>query len=131
LQLKGGHVIFGIGTDIVETGKMSQLAARGQHSLQMIFTDQEIEYCESKARAAEHYAARYAAKEATLKALKAGDRSGLVLSDIEVRDDEAGEPHLFVHGRVRDLFDQQAIRQTSISLSHAGDSAIAVIILEL
>lgn len=123
-------MIFGIGTDIIETERIGKLVARGRPYLETIFTEKEIEYCESKARKSEHYAVRYAAKEAALKALSVGWRDGLAFCDIEVIDDERGKPEVFVHGKVRELFERLQIQRTSISLSHSRETAIAVIILE-
>lgn len=123
-------MIFGIGTDIIEVERIGQLAARGREYLQTIFTDQEIEYCEGKARKSQHYAARYAAKEAVLKALGTGWRDGLTFCDIEIAADEQGQPIVTVHGQVKQLFDCRQIRRASISLSHDRECAIAVIILE-
>lgn len=123
-------MIFGIGTDIIEVARIEKMIARGRQYLDAIFTDAEVEYCEAKARKSEHYAVRYAAKEATLKALGVGWRGGLAFSDIEVINDELGKPRVVVHGKTKEIFDQNQIRQTSISLSHGRDSAIAVIILE-
>ena len=123
-------MIFGIGTDIIELDRIGAMLARGRQYLQTIFTDKEIEYCESKARRAEHYGVRFAAKEAVLKALSRGWGDGLGFCDIEVLDDEGGQPRVFVHGKARDLFEQFQIKQASISLSHSKEHAIAVIILE-
>jgi holo-[acyl-carrier protein] synthase len=106
------------------------MVARGRPYLETIFTEKEIGYCESKARKHEHYAVRYAAKEAALKALSVGWRDGLAFCDIEVIDDERGKPEVFVHGKVRELFERLQIQRTSISLSHSRETAIAVIILE-
>jgi holo-[acyl-carrier protein] synthase len=69
-------VIFGVGTDIIEVERIGRMVARGRQYLETIFTDKEIEYCESKARKSQHYAVRYAAKEAALKALNAGWQIG-------------------------------------------------------
>lgn len=123
-------MIFGIGTDIIETERIGDMVARGRQYLETIFTDKEIEYCESKARKFQHYAVRYAAKEAALKALGTGWRDGLSFCDIEVIDDERGQPQVFVHGKVKELFEHHQIKQTSLSLSHSRETAIAVIILE-
>ena len=123
-------MIFGIGTDIIEVARIGELAARGREYLESIFTDKEIEYCESKARKAQHYAVRYAAKEAALKALSIGWSDGLGFCEIEVLDDERGKPQVVVHGKTKALFEQLQIKQTSVSLSHSADSAIAVVILE-
>jgi holo-[acyl-carrier protein] synthase len=126
----GVGVIFGIGTDIIEVARIGEMAARGRQYLETIFTEKEIEYCESKSRKSQHYAVRYAAKEAALKALSIGWRDGLGFCEIEVLDDERGKPQVFVHGKVKALFEQLQIKQTSISLSHSKESAIAVVILE-
>ena len=123
-------MIHGMGTDIFETKRMAKLVARGRPYLETIFTEKEIDYCESKARPSEHYAARYAAKEAILKALGTGWRDGLVFSDIEICTDELGKPQVFLHGKVKEFYDRQQIRQTLISLSHTREIAIAVAILE-
>ncbi len=123
-------MIFGVGTDIIEMERIAEMVARGRQYLQTIFTQNEIEYCESKAKKSQHYAVRYAAKEAALKALGTGWRDGLAFSDIEVIDDERGQPQVIVHGRVKDMFARQQIKRASVSLSHSRDCAIAVIILE-
>ncbi len=123
-------MIFGIGTDIIEMDRIAKMVARGRPYLQTIFTPGEIEYCESKAKKSQHYAVRYAAKEAALKALGTGWRDGLAFSDIEVIDDARGQPQVSVHGKVKEMFEQNEIKRASISLSHSKDSAIAVIVLE-
>jgi len=123
-------VIFGVGTDIIEIARIEKMVARGRPHLEAVFTDREIEYCAAKARESQHYAVRYAAKEAVLKALNTGWRDGLAFRDIEVVDDERGKPQILVHGQVKDLFERHHIQQTSVSLSHGREIAIAVIILE-
>ncbi len=107
------------------------MLARGRQHLETVFTDKEIEYCEGKARKAEHYGVRFAAKEAVLKALKCGWRDGLGFGDIEVLDDELGQPRVFVQGKVKALFEKRGIKQASISLSHSKENALAVVILEV
>ncbi len=123
-------MIFGIGTDIIEVERVAKMVARGRQYLETIFTNQEIKYCETKAKKSEHYAARYAAKEATLKAIGTGWRDGFAFSDIEVINDRLGKPQVFLHGKVRRFFDRKQIRQISISLSHSKESAVAMIVLE-
>ena len=123
-------MIFGIGTDIIEIKRVEKLVARGRQYLETIFTENEMDYCEVRARKQEHYAARYAAKEAVLKALGTGWRGGLAYSDIEIIHEESGRPVISVRGDVRKFFDQHQIRNTSISLSHTKEIAIAVVILE-
>jgi holo-[acyl-carrier protein] synthase len=123
-------VIFGIGTDIIEIKRMKKMVARGRLYLETIFTKNEIDYCEAKARKFEHFAVRFAAKEAVLKAMGTGWRGGLAFSDIEIMHEESGKPKVFVRGEVSKFFDQYRIRQTSISLSHTREIAIAITILE-
>ena len=123
-------MIFGIGTDIIEVKRMEKMVARGRQTLETVFTEKEMDYCEAKARSSEHYAARYAAKEAILKALGTGWRNGLAYTDIEILNEELGNPQVFVQGEVKNFLDQHQIRRTAISLSHTKEIAIAFIILE-
>lgn len=125
-----GSVVFGIGTDIIEVQRVEEMLARGKEYLETIFTHAEMDYCEAMARKSQHYAARFAAKEAVLKALGTGWRDGLAFADIEIRNDTLGQPQVFPHGKVKEFLDHHRIARTSISLSHAGDLAIAVAILE-
>lgn len=110
---------------------MEKLVTRGKPYLETIFTEKEMDYCETKARRSEHYAARYAAKEAILKALGSGYRNGLAFSDVEIINDENGKPQAFLQGEVKKIFDSHQIKQISISLSHIEEIAIAVVILEI
>ncbi len=123
-------MIHGIGTDILEVERMAKLVAKGRPYLETIFTDKEIDYCASKAKPSEHYAARFAAKEAVLKALGTGWRDGLSFADIEILNNEVGKPEVFLHGKTKEFFGFRQITQISISLSHASNTAMAVAILE-
>jgi len=109
---------------------MEKLVAGGKQYLATIFTNKEVDYCENKTRRSEHYAARFAAKEAVLKALGTGWRDGLAFSEIEILNDELGKPQVFLHGKVKEFFNRQQIGQVSISLSHTSEIAIAFAILE-
>jgi holo-[acyl-carrier protein] synthase len=123
-------MIFGIGTDIIEVNRLEQLFQKGDEYLESIFTKNEIDYCEKKGRKAEHYAARFAAKEACLKALGTGWRDGIRFSEIEVVNDELGKPLLQFSGTAQERIQANKIRKTSVSLSHVKEIAIAVVILE-
>ncbi len=123
-------MIFGIGTDIIDVKRVEKMVTRGKQYLETIFTEKEMEYCEAKARKSEHYAARYAAKEAILKALGTGWRGGLAYSDVEIINEELGQPQVQVRGKVKNFFDHHQIQKTLISLSHTKEIAIAVVILE-
>jgi len=109
---------------------MEKMVARGRQYLETIFTEKERDYCETRVRKSEHYAARYAAKEAFLKALGTGWRDGLAFSDIEIINDDLGKPQVFLHGEVKEFLDHHQIKQTSISISHIKEIAIAIVILE-
>ena len=123
-------MIFGIGTYIIDVKRVEKMVTRGKQYLETIFTEKEMEYCEAKARKSEHYAARYAAKEAILKALGTGWRGGLAYSDVEIINEELGQPQVQVRGKVKNFFDHHQIQKTLISLSHTKEIAIAVVILE-
>jgi holo-[acyl-carrier protein] synthase len=116
---------------MIRVERMEKLVAGGRPYLEAIFTDNEMEYCETRARKSEHYAARYAAKEAILKALGSGWRHGLAFSDIEIINDELGKPQVFLHGKVKKIFDSHQIKRTAISLSHIEEIALAIVILEI
>ena len=96
-----------------------------------VFTAAERAYCESRgAVAAQHYAARFAAKEAALKALQTGWRGGIAWQDVEIASRESGAPFLILHGLVKELFEQSGARAAHLSLSHTSEHAIAQVVLE-
>lgn len=96
-----------------------------------VFTDREQEYCEGKGVAAsQSYAARFAAKEAFLKALKTGWRGKITWRDIEIISDDQGAPSINVTGEVARLVEAAGANAVHLSLSHTSDHAIAEVILE-
>jgi len=96
-----------------------------------VFTTGERAYCESRgAVAAQHFAARFAAKEATLKALLTGWRGGISWQDVETALRDSGAPYLIFHGRVKELFKESGASAAHLSLSHTSEHAIAQVILE-
>src|SRR6185436_10163786 len=98
-------MIVAIGIDIVEISRMQEVfARRGERFRSRVFTEAEIEYCEGRASRLESYAARFAAKEAVMKALGTGWAEGIAWRDIEVTRDEAGKPGLELTGRARERF---------------------------
>jgi holo-[acyl-carrier protein] synthase len=123
-------VIFGIGTDIIEVKRVKKMVIKGSQYLETIFTEEEMHYCDAKVGKYEHNAARYAAKEAIMKALGTGWRGGLAYSDIGITNEELGQPRVSMRGEVKELFDRYQIQRTLISLSHTKEIAIAVVILE-
>src|SRR5262245_14762796 len=96
--------ILGIGTDIVECLRIAQLIARhGELFISRVYTDFEIEYCSARKTATQHYAGRWAAKEAVLKALGTGWRRGISWRDIEIRHDKLGAPTVLLRAGARDV----------------------------
>ena len=121
-------MIRGIGVDICPVSRMERILGRhGGRFEARVFTSGERSYCGARAVPSQHYAARFAAKEAALKAL--GAPPGIGWQDLEVVK-EGGAPRLCLHGRAQDTAAPMGIRRVHLSLSHAGDTAIAVVIVE-
>lgn len=124
-------MIVGIGIDIIEVARIREVLLRTPRFRERVFTPAERAYCESRgAVAAQHYAARFAAKEATLKALQTGWRGGISWQDVEINSGESGAPHLILHGPVLELFKNSAATAAHLSLSHTTEHAIAQVVLE-
>jgi holo-[acyl-carrier protein] synthase len=121
-------VIVGVGIDIVD---LEEFRARLSDDLVAdVFLPAEIEYASSRARPWESFAARFAAKEAAMKALGAGLAQGLRWRDIEVVRDAAGQVELALRGAALELSREKGTLSTSLSVSHSARSAVAVVILE-
>ena len=127
-------MIFGIGTDILEVERFkNKLSASNTRLINTLFTSSEIEYCrqgKSKAVQAQRFTARFAAKEAFLKALGTGLRNGITWHDLEVAHTELGKPVLNVNGTAAVLMKESRITRTHLSLSHSKHHATATVILE-
>ena len=107
------------------------MLARTPRVRERVFTEEERAYCDSRGTgAAQHYAARFAAKEAAFKALRTGWRDGLAWHHVEVTSDELGAPHLQLSGHARDLFEQMGATHAHLSLSHTAEHAVAQVIFE-
>ena len=110
---------------------MRQVLKRTPRFRVRVFTEGERAYCDARAAAsAQHYAARFAAKEAALKALKTGWRGGISWHDVEVIRQEWGEPAILFHGEAREIFRRTGATLAHLSLSHTSEHAIAQVILE-
>ncbi len=124
-------MIVGTGIDIVEVPRVAAAIERhGEHFLRRVFTDAEILYCDSKANRTERYAARFAAKEAGLKAIGTGWRHGIAWRDVEVRREPGGRPTIFFGGKAAEFAARLGVRRVYLSLSHTVEHAIAHVILE-
>lgn len=124
-------MILGIGTDLAEVGRIRHSISQfGDRFLNRIYTERERAYASAKANAAERYAARFAAKEAGMKAIGTGWRRGVTWRDFEVVNERSGRPTLSLRGVAREIADQLGVTQISISLTHTREMAFAVVILE-
>ena len=119
------------GVDIVKIDRVKKsLLKHGDSFKVRIYTDNEIKYCESKKSIKEQsYAVRFAAKEATLKALGVGISSGVELKNVEVLNNMYGKPDILLHGRAREIFEEKGAGSISISLSHCEEYAIAYAVM--
>lgn len=124
-------MIVGTGIDIVEVPRVAQAIERfGDRFLQRIYTPDEIRYCQSKRNAAERFAARFAAKEAALKAIGTGWKNGISWTEVEVGREPGGRPSLRFRGKAAKFAAQLRMKRASLSLSHTAQLAIAKVILE-
>jgi holo-[acyl-carrier protein] synthase len=124
-------MIVGIGIDIIEVARIREVLLRTPRFRERVFTPAERAYCDSRgAVAAQHYAARFAAKEAMLKALQTGWSGGIAWQDVEVAAHESGAPYLILHGLVLALFKSSGATASHLSLSHTSEHAVAQVVLE-
>jgi holo-[acyl-carrier protein] synthase len=124
-------MIVGTGIDIAEVPRIAASMQRfGGRFLHRVFTAGEIRYCESKANRAERYAARFAAKEAAMKALGTGWNRGVRWRDIEVTREPGGRPTILFHGKAAEFAEKLGAVHVALSLSHTAEQAIAQVILE-
>lgn len=115
----------GIGVDIVEISRMEQILKRTPSFAQRMFTDEERAYCEVSARPAAHYASRFAAREAVLKALGTGFAKGIGRKDVSVSRDASGRPSVVLAGRALEVAHELGIIEVALSLSLTSDLAVA------
>ena len=124
-------MIVAIGIDIIEVKRIREVLLRTPRFAERVFTRAEREYCDLRgAVSAQHYAARFAAKEAALKALQTGWRGGISWQDVEVAARESGAPYLIFTGQVLTIFQSFRATATHLSISHTSEHAIAQVILE-
>lgn len=124
-------MIISIGIDIIEVQRIREVLSRTPRFTERVFTTAERVYCDSRgAVAAQHYAARFAAKEAALKAFQTGWRGGISWQDVEIGSRESGAPFLIFHGPVQELFEKSGATAVHLSMSHTSEHAIAQVVLE-
>lgn len=118
--------VLGIGADIVECLRIARMIERhGELFIDRVYTPKEIRYCQSRKQATQHFAGRWAAKEAILKALGTGWRKGISWRDIEVVNDAMGKPVVSVRGGAREIVEQRGIRELLVTVSHCRSHATA------
>ncbi len=122
-------MIVGVGLDLCLISRMEKAIARsGGRFAARVFTAEERRYCEGRAQPAQHFAARFAAKEAILKALGVPD--GLSWHELEVGQKPAGGPKVQLHGAAARAATERGVSVLHLSLTHQGDAACAVVIAE-
>ncbi len=122
-------MIVGLGTDIIEIVRIGRVIERhGEQFLHRVFTDEEIGYCQKRREYLQHYAGRWAAKEAVMKVLGTGFAPGVGWKDIEVCSKPSGQPFIQLHGGVRELTERLGIDEILISVSHCHAYATATAI---
>ena len=124
-------MIVGTGVDISEVDRIEAAVKRfGDRFLKRVFTPAEVRYCMAKPNAAERLAARFAAKEAGMKAIGTGLRHGVTWQDVEVVRMPGQRPLLQFHGKAAEFAARLGCKRTHLSLSHTASQAIAHVILE-
>ena len=124
-------MIYGTGIDIVEISRFERFIQEGNDALfTRLFTPQELSYCSVKKKSAQHYALRFAAKEAFFKASGLGLRDGMTWRDVEVVNNDLGKPDLCLHGRAAEIFSELGLHKVHTALSHDGAYAVAMVVLE-
>ena len=124
-------MIVGTGVDIAEVGRIKAAVERfGDRFLKRVFTLAEVRYCMGKVNTAERLAARFAAKEAGMKAIGTGLRHGVTWQDVEVLRMPGQRPVLKFSGKAAEFAERLGCKRTHLSLSHTADQAIAHVILE-
>src|ERR1700674_4321452 len=124
-------MIVGTGIDIAEVARIRPSIERfGDRFVERVYTPGEIRYCDAKANRAERYAARFAAKEAAMKALGTGWSRGVRWRDLEVSRQPGGRPTLAFHGKAAEFAAKLGAKHVALSLSHTSEQAIAQVILE-
>ena len=118
--------ILGIGTDIVECLRIGKMIEQhGELFLRRVYTPREIRYCQSRKHAIEHFAGRWAAKEAILKAMGTGWSKGIAWTDIEVRSGNGERPQVMVGGVAKEVARERGIGDILVSISHCRTYATA------
>ena len=123
-------MIIGTGIDIIEVARVAEKVNKESGFRQKVFSNSEVQFCESRNDKSQSYAGRFAAKEAFLKATGKGLALGFELRDIEIINDSAGKPEIMLRGNFQQLAADNGWNKIHLSLSHLQHIACAVVILE-
>lgn len=123
-------MISGLGIDLVEVKRIAGKINKENGFRELLFSEKEIAYCEAKTHKFEHYAARFAAKEAFFKALGTGWLIGTAFNEVEMINIEMGKPEIFFIGATKKTIDALQITNILVSLTHTKTHASAVVIIE-
>ena len=121
-------MVLGLGIDIIEINRIQKSIEKfGENFLQKVYTPKEIEYCSDKANKYQHFAARFAAKEAVYKALATGWQEVLSWQDIEIFNEATGMPQVSMRGRLKEFLAED--KSLKISISHSQNYVTCVAII--
>ena len=123
--ISGNDGQVGLGIDLVDIARMKRILARTPRFAEKVFSESERAYCDARANSEAHYATRFAAKEAVVKALGTGFTQGISVRDIEVVRNAKGAPRVVLHGRALEVAREQGVQSLPISLSFTHDEAVA------
>jgi holo-[acyl-carrier protein] synthase len=123
-------MIAGVGIDMIEVERIAEKISKEGGFRELVFSKTEIDYCESKKHKAEHYAARFAAKEAFFKALGSGWAENTSFNEVEIMNDKHGKPEINLAGQTLETINAMGIKNIFVSLSHIKKVASAIVIIE-
>ncbi|WP_439695275.1 holo-ACP synthase [Mucilaginibacter sp. AW1-7] len=123
-------MVAGVGIDMIEIDRVAVKIEKGSGFRELVFSENEIAYCERKADKYQHYAARFAAKEAFFKALGTGWLNGTAFNEVEISNNADGKPELTLIGKTGELLNEQGPMKISVSLTHLKTIASAIVIIE-
>ena len=122
-------MIVGMGIDLVSIDRLAE-SLQSEAFKRRVFSALEIEQCEDAANSAERFAGKFAAKEAMMKAIGKGIRQSVWFTQIEVLNQESGKPGITAHGEAERTLNTLGVDRVHVSISHTGEMAVAVVILE-
>ena len=123
-------MIFGIGTDLIEVKRVAEKMEKKTGFKELVFSADEILYCEARTYKYEHYAARFAAKESFFKAIGTGWRNGTAFNEIEIYNDAEGKPEIRFYGNTAKTIAALKLGNIFVSMSHLKTMASAIVIIE-